>query len=128
MPYAATVTRTRRSARQTRVWTYTVTETGVTLATDEFSIEAPRHGRVESYRSVLTPGDGTATTVDPELGTATTTKDIYEHGAAAATASNQAVATRYDATVSTLYGRSGANGTTGTTGNIVTTIVISEGY
>ena len=68
---------------------------------------------------------GTATTVDPELGIATTTKEVFENGAAAATTTNLNLSKAY--TARTLFGRSGANGTTAGAGSITTTITILEG-
>ncbi len=131
MAYAATVTRVRSRINRRAIWTITVVETGVTSATDEYTIDnVPPRGKVIEHRCKLTSGGTgiTATTVDPELGTATTKKEVFENGTAAATCTNMNLTSGYSGT--TLYGRSGAGGgggNIGSTGNITTVMVIAEG-
>ena len=126
MAYAAPVTRTEARLGGRLYIKLVIVETGVTAAGDEFTLDSlPLRGTIVEHRSVLTAGDGTATTVDPELGAATTTKEIFENGAAAAAPTNLNLSKGF--TGPTLYGRSGANGNTGTTGLITTTITIMEG-
>lgn len=129
MAYDATVTHTESMFGGRRYHIYTVTETGVALATNEFQLTSvPKVGYIVAYRAVLTPGvGGTATTIDPELGEVTTGKDRWENGAAAATI-RAFLAVVTVPTDGILYGRSGANGTTAGAGSIVSTIVIAEGH
>lgn len=127
MAYASTITRTRARIGGRAVHTITVVETGITAGTDEYTIDnLPARGRLLEHRCKLTPGDGGSTTVDPELGTATTKKDIFENGTAGANLVNLDLTKGYSGR--TLYGRSQANSTgTGTTGNVTTVLVIAEG-
>lgn len=129
MAYASAVVPSIEVVNGRRYRIYTVTETGVTAATDEYQLtDVPVVGRVVGYRAVLTAGvGGTATTIDPELGEVTTGKNLFENGAAAATVrAFPAVVTC--PTGGILYGRSGANGTTAGAGCIVSVIVIAEGH
>lgn len=126
MAYVATVTRSRQRRSGFVYHFITVAETGVVDGASEYTIDnLPKRGTIVEHRCTLTAGDGTATTVDPELGTATTTKEIFENAAAAAAPVNLNMSRAFTAT--TLYGRSGANGNTGTTGSIATVITIVEG-
>ena len=131
MAYASTVTRVRSRINGRAVWTITIVETGVTAGSEEYTIDnLPPRGRMLEHRCKVTAtGTGaTATTVDPELGTATTKKDIFENGTAAGTTTNVNQTAGYSGVV--LYGRSvagGAGTNIGTTGNITTIIVIAEG-
>jgi len=128
MAYVATVTRTRSRIVGRAVHTITIVETGITAGTNEVTIDnLPPRGKLVEHRCKVTPGDGDATTVDPELGTATTKKDIFENGTAAGTTTNTDLTKGYSGR--TLYGRSQCNGATftGTTGNVTTVIVIAEG-
>lgn len=126
MAHVATVTRTRQRRSGYVYHFITVVETGVVDGTSEYTIDnLPKRGTIVEHRCVLTAGDGTATTVDPEVGTATTTKEIFENGAAGASTVNVNIAKGFTANV--LYARSGANGNTGTTGLITTNITLVEG-
>lgn len=127
MAYAATITRTRARLNGRAVHTITIVETGITAGTDEFTLDnLPKRGRLLEHRCRLTPGDGGASTVDPELGSATTKKDIFENGTAGANLTNLDLTKGFSG--GTLYGRSQANSTgTGTTGNVTTVLVIAEG-
>lgn len=126
MAHVATVTRTRKRLSGFRYHFITVVETGVVDATSEYTIDnLPKRGTICEHRCALTAGDGTATTVDPELGIATTTKEIFENAAAAVAPANLNMSRAF--TANTLYGRSGANGNTGTTGSITTVITLVEG-
>lgn len=102
-----------------------VTETGVTGNTHEWSHQGVKVGTLTFHKCVLTAGDGSATTIDPQVGEATGTASVYENGAAAAL-TRAAPDARYYA--GTVYGKSMANGTTGTTGTIVTTMIFAEGH
>ena len=127
MAYASTVTRTRSRQGRQKLHIITVVETGVVDAASEFTVDnLPQRGTIVEHRAVLVAGvGGTATTVDPELGIATTTKEIFENGTAAATTTNLNLSKGY--TARTLFGRSGANGTTAGAGSITTTITVLEG-
>lgn len=129
MAYAYTIDsqRTRRAGGQT-FHIVEITETGVTAATDEYTITGlPFVGTVVEKDVVLTAGDGTATTVDPELGETTTGTEIWVNGAAAASVHDDGSDPFTTVTDGTIYGRSGANGNTGTTGSIATRLTILEG-
>lgn len=129
MAYVATKTASEIIEEGRRYTIYTVVETGVTLTTHEYTIDVPRVGTVTHVSSVLTAGNGNATTIDPQIGEATGTgsASVYENGAAAASVRADPDARYYTAS-QTLYCRSVANGTTGTTGNITTTIVVAAGH
>lgn len=131
MAYAAAETRTEARLGGSLYLKIVIVETGVTAATDEYTMTSlPLRGTVVEHRCVLATGGAgiTATTVDPELGAATTTKEIFENGAAAASPTNLNLSKGF--TGPTLYGRSGAGGgggNIGSTGTITTTITIMEG-
>lgn len=108
----------------------TVTETGVTGNTDEWSValasfDLPRVGTVKAVSCVI--GGGAATTVDPQAGMVATGTDVYVNGSAgspvfyAPPASAPAIIWPHAAT---LYGQSKANNTAT---SIVTKILIAEG-
>ena len=128
MAYASTVTRTRARVAGKVYHKIVVAETGVTLATNEYTLTGlPLRGTVVEHRCVLATGGAgiTATVVDPELGAATTTKELFENGTAAATTTNLNLSKGFNGP--TLYGRSGSDGNIGSTGTITTTITIMEG-
>lgn len=131
MAYASTVTRVRSRIGGRAIWTITIVETGVTAGTEEYTVDnLPPRGKLVEHRCKLTSGGTgiTATTVDPEVGTASTKKDIWENGTAAASCTNVNLTAGYSGT--TLYGRSvagGGGGNIGSTGNITTVMVIAEG-
>jgi len=108
-----------------RVKKYVVTESGVTGATDEYTLTVPEIGRVVGITAVGTFTAGTATSIDPQLGETSGGTEVWQNGTAAAAVRDRTVRP-YVATANTLYGRSGANGTI-TTGSVVTTIYIAVG-
>lgn len=128
MAYDYTVTESRARVGGKVYHKRVIVETGVTLGTHEYTLPAlPMRGTVVEHRAVLATGGAgiTATVVDPELGTATGTKEIFENGAAAATTTNLNLSKGFNGP--TLYGRSGSDGNIGSTGTITTTITIMEG-
>ncbi len=127
MAYAFTASVAKYRIASRLYYLYTIIETGITAGTDEFTIEnLPFRGTILQHKSVLAAGTGNATTVDPELGEATTTKEVFENGAAGAAPVNMNLAKGYSATK--LFGRSQANGTvSGANGKVTTTITIVEG-
>lgn len=115
-------------------WVITLTETEVADANSAWTFDLaanniPALGRVTNHQCVLTAGiGGTATTVDPRLGSAIGGSDILDNGTAAAS-TYQDVNARYLLVGQTLYGSSRANGSTaGATGKVVTTFVLIEGH
>ena len=108
-----------------RVKKYVVTETGITGATDEYTLSVPEIGRVVGITAVGTFTAGTATSIDPRLGETSGGVEVWENGTAAASVRDRTVRP-YVATANALYGRSGANGTI-TTGGVVTTVYIAVG-
>ena len=133
MAYASTATASRFQIEGRYHWLVTVTETGVVDASSSWTLnlatyKIPAFGRVTSHQCVLTAGvGGTATTVDPRLGTVAGGTDILDNGTAAAS-TYQDVNARYLLVGQTLYGSSRANGTTAGAGSIVTTFVLLEGH
>lgn len=133
MAYAASSTATRYQVGGRYHWLVVVTETGVVDANSAWTVnlatnKIPSLGRVTSHQCVLTAGvGGTATTVDPRLGTVAGGSDILDNGTAAASTYQDANA-RYLLVGQTLYGSSRANGTTAGAGSIVTTFVLLEGH
>lgn len=128
MAYAAAETRTEARLGGRLYLKIVIVETGVTVATNEYTLTSlPLRGTMVEHRCVLATGGAgiTATAVDPELGAATTTKEIFENGAAAASTTNLNQSKGF--TGPTLYGRSGSDGNIGSTGTITTTITIMEG-
>ena len=108
----------------------TITETGVTGATDEWSVQTHSLGTLHVHKCTLTAGDGSATTIDPTVSEKTGTASVdsvFSNGSAAASARNTPIGAHYYTPTGILYGRSGANGTTGTTGSIVTVLYIEAG-
>lgn len=104
-----------------------ITETGVTGATDEWSVDnMVMIGTLVKVKSVLTAGAGSATSVDPQVGDEAGLNNIFENTTASASTSQYLASTAgvFALSNGTLYGRSKANGTADT---IVTTIWITEG-
>ena len=129
MAYAAVVSShtTRRAGGRT-FHIVAISETGVTGASNEWTLTGlPFVGTVVEVDVTLTAGNGTATTVDPEIGETTTGTEVFINGAAGASVHNDDDNPFTTITDGTLYGRSGANGTTGTTGSIATRLTIAEG-
>lgn len=127
MAYAAAVVRTSISLSGRQAWVLTITETGVTGATDEWSAEVPLLGTLRLHTCILTQGNGTGTTIDPIVQEATGTATVYNvmtNGTAAATTRNNSLVAHYYVANGTIFGRSTCNGSTGTTGNIVTMLVV----
>lgn len=134
MAYAFSVaTPTRLQIEGRYHWIVTVTETAVVDANSSWTLnlatyKIPQLGRVTNHQCVLTAGvGGTATTVDPRLGSVAGGVDILDNGTAAASTYQDANA-RYLLVGQTLYGSSRANGTTAGAGSIVTTFVLLEGH
>lgn len=126
MAYAASTTYETSYVAGVLYITATVVETGITSATDEFTIEISKRGTMHLHICTLTAGDGTATTIDPDLfeissTTATARRVWRKNGAAASTRATPTDAHFYTVD-GKLRGHSGANGHTGTTG-FVTTII-----
>lgn len=132
MAYAFAVTTPTRVQVQNRYhWLITITETGITGASDEWTInlssyKIPQVGRVTNHQCVLATSGGTASAVDPRLGSVSTGTDLLDNGTAAASTYQDANA-RYLLTAGTLYGSSRANGTV-TSGTITTKLVLLEGH
>ena len=126
MAYAASVTYTPQGPDGHVI--VTVVETGVTVATHEFSFEVPfPSGSVHLQKVILTAGDGSATTVDPVLYEKTgagSIDKVYENGGAAVAVRNVPANTHYLTLTGKLYGVSNANGTTGTTGYITSYYIV----
>lgn len=124
MAYAASVTYSTQYVAGVPHVTVTVVETGVTASTDEYTIEVGTHGTMHIHICTLTAGDGSATTVDPDLfeisTTTATQRRVWQNGAAAAATRTTPSDAHYYTVDGKLRGHSGANGTTGTTGNITT--------
>jgi hypothetical protein len=130
MAYASTVTAARYQVEGRYHWLVTVTETGVVDANSSWTLnlatyKIPQFGRVTNHQCVLTTG-GTATTVDPRLGSVAGGTDLLDNGTAAVSTYQDCNA-RYLLSGQVLYGSSRANGTT-TSGQIVTTFVLLEGH
>lgn len=131
MPYAAAVTTTTKHVAGVQYLVLTIVETGVTGATDEWSAQVAVMGTLHYHKCKLTPGDGSATTVDPivQEATGTTSTDtVFANGAAAAVTRNTPDNAHFHVVSGVLFGRSAANGTSGTTGNITTTIVLTSDF
>ena len=131
MAYAAAITTTTKHAAGVQYLVLTITETGVTGATDEWSAQVAVMGTLHYHKCKLTPGDGSATTVDPivQEATGTTSTDtVFANGAAAAVTRNTPDNAHFHVASGVLFGRSAANGTSGTTGNITTTIVLTSDF
>lgn len=130
MPYASSASTTDLGVTGgRRHYLVTVTETGVTGATDEWSFtlasqQLPRVCVVRSVSCVLTAGGGGATSVDPEAGMVTSGTDVYSNGAAAPTVIFVPAVGQIWPHSATLYGQSNADGTADT---IVTKLLIAEG-
>lgn len=128
MAYAAAITvAAQGTAAGRRYVVLSVVETGITTNAHEWSTALPFPvATVTKIKSVLTAGDGNGTTVDPRLGEATTTVDVFDNGTPAATVTDT-TNRRLTVPTGTLYGGARCDGTTGTTGNVTTTITIVEG-
>lgn len=126
MAYNAAVTYAQKVMAGRSYTIATVLETGVVDNTHEFQVEGPILGSLTFHRAALTAGDGTATTIDPQVGESTGTKAVYENNAAAAS-SRSAVRSSYYVSDGILFGKSMANGSTGTTGFITTVLVLEDG-
>ena len=132
MPYASSATVARSQIEGRYHWLVTVTETGVVDANSAWTLnlatyKIPAFGRVTNHQCVLNNGGGTATTVDPRLGSVAGGSDILDNGTPAAS-TYQDVNARYLLAGQTLYGSSRANGNTTGAGSIVTTFVLLEGH
>lgn len=131
MAYANSVTKQTYHYGNKVYWILTVTETGVTGSTDEWSYGGmPAIYQVLHVDCILTAGSGNATSVDPQLGDATNSNNIFENTTASASTSENLTAASGVALGAsrTIYGRAKANGTTaGVTGKIVTRIGLVEG-
>jgi hypothetical protein len=129
MAYAATIAKVRLTVGNREHLIVTVTETGVTGATDETTLpDLPRIGHVTEVDAVLTAGGGSATTIDTRIGESTTAADVLDNGTPAATIHDTSNGRRYTKTDGKLYLSSRANGTTTGVGNIVTRITIALGH
>ena len=132
MPYASSSSVLKRivAGRIQRV--VTVTETGVTSASDAWTFNLatyniPSLGWVTKHQCVLTNGaGGTATTVDPRLGSVAGGTDLLDNGTPAS-ATYQDCNKRYLLVGQILYGSSRVDATIGA-GSIVTTFVLLEGH
>lgn len=133
MAYASSATTQRRLVAGRNQWIITVTETGVVDANSAWTYDLaaaniPALGWVTSHQCVLTAGvGGTATTVDPRLGSVAGGTDLLDNGTPAAS-TYQDCNKRYLLVGQTLYGSSRANGTTAGAGSIVTTFALLEGH
>lgn len=131
MAYAAAVTYKNSVIAGVTVLVATIVETGITAATDEFEVECPLVGTMHLHICTLTPGDGSATTIDPDLfeisSTTATQRRLFNNGAAAAATRGTPTDAHYYTADGKIRGHSGANGTTGTTGNVTTILVIEAG-
>jgi hypothetical protein len=131
MAYAAAITTTTKHVAGVQYLVLTIVETGVTGATDEWSAQVAVMGTLHYHKCKLTPGDGSATTVDPivQEATGTTSTDtVFANGTAAAVTRNTPDNAHFSVQNGVLFGRSAANGTSGTTGNITTTIVLTSDF
>lgn len=132
MPYASSATVLKRIVAGRIQWVVTVTETGVTSASDAWTFNLatyniPSLGWVTNHQCVLTNGaGGTATTVDPRLGSVAGGTDLLDNGTPAA-ATYQDCNKRYLLVGQILYGSSRVDATIGA-GSIVTTFVLLEGH
>ena len=136
MAYAATVELSEIQAGGEAYTVVTVTETGVTGATDETQIDnLPQLGTVTEVHSTLTAGGGTATTVQPRLGEIAGGNSVYAAGSAAAYSHSGTLSKVYS-DIDTgskfrsgrLYWSARANGTTTGSGQVVSQIVIKHGH
>lgn len=135
MPYTFSATARRYPVAGRNHYELTVVELAVADANSEWSIAdtgaildsagracpPPKIGRVSHV--TCTRSGGAATTVDPQAGSATTAKDIYENGTAAAAVRFAPSGAFYNTTA--LYGSSKADGTVTT---CTTVITIVEGH
>ena len=127
MAYVATVTVTHRREGGRRIYKVVVAETGITGATDEWSVATIPVETLTllSQSATVTPGGGSATTIDPQIQAAASgAKVLYANGAAAATIYNTNLNTVCNLVSRVLYGRSGANGTAD---SCSTTMYFAEG-
>lgn len=133
MPYASSATAARFLFAGRYHWVVTVTETAVADANSAWTVDLstygiPTVGKITAHQCVLTAGvGGTATTVDPRLGSVTGGSDLLDNGTPAAS-TYQNVNAVYLLTGNTLYGSSRANGSTAGAGSIVTKFVMMEGH
>lgn len=113
-----------------RVFVYAITETGIVDANSEWTLSTsliPVVGTITEIRVAATKGAGTATTIQPVIGSATGRTDVYSAGSTTAIASAATVVTdqRFSNTNHALYGKTGANGTAD---SAVTTLTIRQGH
>jgi hypothetical protein len=107
---------------------YTVTETGITGSSDEWSIsDVPVCGRVTEIDAVLTKDTGTVTTIDPRIGETTGGAEVFDNGSAG-TSIHDTSDHRFTATSRTLYGGARANGTLTGTSTVVTRVTVLAGH
>lgn len=132
MAYSAAVTYQTSFVAGVRHVVATIVETGVTLSTHEYEVEVPLGGTMHLHICTLTAGDGSATTVDPDIfevtGTTATARRVWQNGAAAASARSTPTDAHFYTANGKLYCHSTANGTTGTTGNITTIMHFSSSF
>lgn len=131
MPYASSATVARSQIEGRYHWLVTVTETGVVDANSAWTLnlatyKIPAFGRVTNHQCVLNNGGGTATTVDPRLGSVAGGTDLLDNGTPAS-ATYQDCNKRYLLVGQVLYGSSRVDATIGA-GSIVTTFVLLEGH
>jgi hypothetical protein len=127
MAYATTVTSLNVVLSGRPAVVVTIVETGVTGSTNEWSAEVPMMGTLHLHKCTLSPGTGTASTIDPIVQEATGTASVdcvFANGVAALTTRNDAIRAHYHVGTGLLYGRSAANGTTTGAGNITTVMII----
>ena len=127
MAYASTVAYAHDNRVQGRETIVTVTETGGVDASHVVEIDVPVAATITAIDAVLTPGDGTATTIDTGIGETAVTVGIYDNGSPAASI-RSVTSVRCVAVGNVWHLRSRADGTTGTTGRVVTTIIFTHGH
>jgi len=132
MAYASSSSVLKRIVAGRIQWVVTVTETGVTSASDAWTFNLatyniPSLGWVTNHQCVLTNGaGGTASTVDPRLGSVAGGTDLLDNGTPAVS-TYQDCNKRYLLVGQILYGSSRVDATIGA-GSIVTTFVLLEGH
>ena len=131
MPYASSAAKTWDGIVDgRRVIIYTVTETGVTGAANEWSLalrDLPPVGTITQIQVTPTKGAGAGTTIQPVIGSATGKSDIYSAAGTTAITSVAVDTTnwRYVPALRTLYGKSACDSTCDT---IVTRLTITAGH
>lgn len=124
MPYAATATIEHHQINGEGYVYLTISETGVTGATDEKEIVGlPEIGEITYVSSALTAGAGTATTIQPQSGEVAGSSAVWSAAAAGATVREAALAKRFVG--GTLFWQSNANGTADA---VTSTVIIKFGH